>query len=78
MRAYGLNPLALIALHAQKEWGALDAADRTANERGLVDGGRLLSAYVLSGRTVHAITDAVREDGTRACTTLLLVGQDSR
>lgn len=72
LREYGLEPLALIALHAQKEWGVLDASDIAANEQALRDGGRILSAYQILDAKVYVITEAVGCDGHRACTTLLL------
>lgn len=72
LRRYGLNPLALIALHAQKEWGTVDAQDALANERAIIEGGRVLSAYDADGEKVYVITEAVGEDGHRACTTVLL------
>lgn len=71
LRDFGLDPVALIALHAQKEWGALDAPEKAANDRALLDGSPILSAYC-AGRKVYVVTEAVGDDGHRACTTVLL------
>jgi hypothetical protein len=76
LRDYGLDPIALIALHAQKEWGVLDQSDIAANEQALLDGGRILSAYRIMNTKVHVITEAVGDDGHRACTTLLLAEEE--
>lgn len=46
---YGLHPLALVALHAQKLWGLIDAEDARANEQAILGGGRILSAYDADG-----------------------------
>lgn len=75
LRQYGLHPLALIALHAQKEWGTLDEEDARANERALIDGGRILSAYDIQGQKVYVITEAMGDDGHRACSTVLLASE---
>ena len=55
--------------HARGDWGMVDDADRRANDRALIDGTRLLSAYVLrDGRTrIWIITEA-----DRSATTILL------
>lgn len=75
LQRYGLHPLALIALHAQKEWGIVDAEDARANERAIIDGERILSAYDADGEKVYVITEAVGDDGHRACTTVLLASE---
>ena len=58
-----------LSRHAQGDWGVVDDADRRANDRALIDGTRLLSAYVLrDGQTrIWIITEA-----DRAATTVLL------
>lgn len=54
--------------HVAGDWGDLDAEDRAANDRALLDGTRLLSAYRLSsGQKLWIITEA-----DRSATTLLL------
>lgn len=72
LQRYGLHPLALIALHTQKEWGTIDAEDARANERAIIDGGRIFSAYDAEGEKIYVITEATGDDGHRACTTVLL------
>lgn len=58
----------LLRRHLAGDWGDLDAEDRAANYCALLEGARLLSAYVLStGERVWIITEA-----DRSATTLLL------
>jgi hypothetical protein len=60
----------LVALgrHVRGDWGELDPDDRAANDRALVDDGRLLSAYRGSdGRKFWIITE-----WDRSATTVLL------
>lgn len=62
------TPLEFIARHAAGDWGELDQEDRQENERSLIDGCRLLSAYRLSDQTrIWVITEA-----DRSSTTILL------
>lgn len=59
---------AALARHHAGDWGELDEADRQENERSLVQGFRLLSAYRDSnGTTFWIITEA-----DRSATTVLL------
>lgn len=54
--------------HAQGDWGDLDEHDRAANDRALIEGTRLFSAYKTStGTKFWIITEA-----DRASTTVLL------
>lgn len=54
--------------HARGEWGNLTAEDRAANDRALIVGARLLSAYHTPGGTkLWIITEA-----DRSSTTILL------
>lgn len=64
--AAGGNPYALLARHGSGDWGRLDAHDRRANVRGLLHGGRILSAYTVGGATLWVITE-----GDRSVTTIL-------
>ena len=51
--------------HIRGDWGELDAHDVKANESALMDGGRLLSAYVSSsGTKFWIITEADRSSTT--------------
>ncbi len=63
----GLDVLLLINRHARGDWGNLSEEDRVANERALVEGDRILSAYVLPQGKVWIITEA-----DRSATTVLL------
>lgn len=60
--------LKALARHARADWGELDAEDKAANERALLEGSRLLSAYVTAGgERFYVITEA-----DRSVTTVLL------
>lgn len=65
--ASGVNPYLLLARHVTGDWGDVSAEDRQANDRALIDGTRLLSAYVISGHPIWVITEA-----DRSVTTILL------
>jgi hypothetical protein len=67
------TPFEFLQRHLSGDWGDLDEEDRQANERALVDGSRLLSAYKLKdGTKVWCITEAIGENGRREATTFLL------
>jgi hypothetical protein len=73
IEASGLEPSFFLDRHAQGDWGWVDDFDKRANDQALVDGGRLLSAYLtLKGVKLWIITEAADDDGSRAATTLLL------
>lgn len=58
---HNVNPLLLIGRHVSGDYGDLDDDDWQANVRALVDGSRILSAYVLSDNNkVWIITEADR------------------
>ena len=57
----------LLERHRRGDWGELDESDLRANDRALVHGGRVLSAYLVSDLRVWCITEA-----DRSATTLLL------
>lgn len=59
--------LALLHRHASGDWGDLDQEDKTANEKALGYGGRLLSSYKIGQTKVWIITEA-----DRSVTTVLL------
>jgi len=59
--------------HVTGNWGIVDAGDWQLNDQALVDGSRLLSAYMtLKGKKIWIITEAQDNDGKRAATTILL------
>ena len=62
----------LLAKHAGHDWGDIDADDRRANTRALIEGSRVMSTYPIGGQSVWAITDAEDDRGRRASTTVLL------
>lgn len=65
---HNVNFLALIARHAQADWGDLDDHDRQVNAHALVYGGRLMSVYTVAGGVrLYVITEA-----DRSVTTMLL------
>ena len=72
LEAAGQAATQLLARHLAGDWGTLSDADKAANDEALLDGGRILSAYLLStGETIWVITEALGDDGQREATTLL-------
>lgn len=62
------NPADFIRRHAAGDWGELDEHDTAANNRALIEGQRLLSAYRLStGTKIWIVTE-----WDRSVTTILL------
>ena len=50
------------------DWGDLDEEDQPVNDAALIDGSRILSAYVTrKGVRIWVITEAVNEVGLRYC-----------
>ena len=59
--------------HLAGDWGVVSADDKAANDESLLDGSRLLSAYVLTTDVkIWIITEAVDDHGNREATTILL------
>lgn len=77
LQAAGVSPLDLLARHALGDWGDLSQDDLEANNQALVDGSRILSAYVLPGQDqkVWIITEAVGDDGQRASSCILMADE---
>jgi hypothetical protein len=72
LRDAGQEAGEFLARHVTGDWGDLDAEDRKANDTALVDGSRLLSAYVTrKGEKIWVITEATNEFELRYLTTLL-------
>lgn len=72
LEAHSLYPNALLGAHCHGDYGLVNEDDRDANDRAVVDGSRILSAYVVEGERIWVITEAVNEQGVRRSTTLLL------
>jgi len=77
LQAAGVSPLDLLSRHSQGDWGDLSQDDLEANNQSLVDGSRILSAYVLPGQDqkVWIITEAVGDDGQRASTCIMMTDE---
>ncbi len=56
--------LELLQLHSLGDWGTVCIEDAAANERALVEGSRLLSAYEIGDIKVWIITEADRSSTT--------------
>jgi hypothetical protein len=55
------TPLDFLGKHAQGDWGEVNAEDKRANDRALVGGERILSAYrTRKGERIWIITEADR------------------
>ena len=66
--AEGEDLMEYLSRHARGDWGSVDDEDKSANDRSLTDGTRLLSAYLLkNGTKIWIITEA-----DRSATTILL------
>ena len=69
----GQAPAEFLARHNAADWGDVCEEDRRLNDEALVNGSRLLSAYILkTGERLWLITEAQDDNGHRAATTLLL------
>ena len=73
LRDAAQNPRELLVRHSKGDWGAVCQEDKVANDASLIDGSRILSAYLLAtGEKIWVITEAVDDNGNRAATTFLL------
>lgn len=55
------SALEFLARHARGDWGELDAEDREANDRAVIEGARILSAYTTNrGVRIWLITETGR------------------
>jgi hypothetical protein len=69
----GQSAREFLVRHVAGDWGDLDDDDRLSNDAAIIDGSRILSAYVSSkAERLWIITEAVDDEGRRLCTTLLL------
>lgn len=71
LEKHAIYPRALLGPHCHGDYGQLDEEDRQANDNALIDGGRILSVYVLEGKRIYVITDAADDKGVRHTTTIL-------
>lgn len=71
LEAHGLYPNALLGAHCHSDYGMVEPDDAKANDRSIIDGSRILSAYLVEGERVWVVTDAIDEQGVRQNTTLL-------
>jgi len=62
----GADLLQLLGRHVGGDWGDLSAEDKRANQAALLDGSRILSAYITQGRKLWIITEAAT-DACPAC-----------
>lgn len=62
-----------LSRHVCGDWGDLDDEDKALNDAALVDGSRILSAYITRNSVrLWVITEATNDVGLRYGTTLLL------
>jgi hypothetical protein len=73
---HGIEPMELHRQHQHGDWGDLSLEDKAANDQALLDGSRILSAYVVGGERLYLLTEPVNEEtGRRRSTCLMLVGE---
>jgi hypothetical protein len=72
LRDAGQEAGEFLARHVTGDWGDLDDEDRQTNDDALIDGSRILSAYVTrKGERLYVITEATNDVGLRYSTCLL-------
>ncbi len=76
LEKHGVSSATLLNRHQCGDWGDLTRHDRVANDAALVNGSRLLSAYVVKGERIWIITEAVGEDGVTRSSSCILLPQD--
>ncbi len=67
---YGLNLLQYLRRHVSGDWGDIEEGDRLQNEESVMHGGRIFSAYNLSGMPESRLWVITEAD--RSVTTFLL------
>jgi hypothetical protein len=73
MERTGDTPVPFLSKHTAGDWGTVGQDDWKANDRALLEGSRIFSAYKLKdGTKIWIITEAVGDDGKRASTCVLL------
>ena len=76
LEKHGVSSATLLNRHQRGDWGDFTRHDRVANDVALVNGSRLLSAYVIKGERIWVITEAVGEDGTTRASTCILLPKE--
>ncbi len=64
------QPLSLLRRHVSGDWGDINGTDIEANKQSIMDGSRILSAYVFGSEKVYVITE-----GDRSITTILMASE---
>jgi hypothetical protein len=64
LEASGESLLAYLERHLSRDWGDVDAEDAQENERSLIRGWRLLSAYTLKSRVKTWVITEVDRSST--------------
>lgn len=72
LQKHGVVPITLLRRHQRGDWGDLTAHDRAANDMAVMDGSRILSAYVVAEEKVWVVTEATTDGGNRQSTCILL------
>jgi hypothetical protein len=74
LRRANQSSWALLSKHVVGDWGLVSDEDKQLNEDSLLDGSRLLSAYILNDERTKlwVITEAKNDNGIREATTILL------
>jgi hypothetical protein len=73
LRDAGQEASEVLSRHVIGDWGDLDQEDKQLNDAALIDGSRILSAYVTRKRKrIWVITEAVNEVGLRYSSCVLL------
>ena len=72
LRDAGQQPGEFLGRHVTGDWGSLDEEDRQTNDAALINGSRILSAYVTrKGERIWIITEATNDVGLRYSSTIL-------
>jgi hypothetical protein len=66
LEKHGVFPSVLLSQHCHGDWGVLGAADAQCNDAAVLNGGRILSAYVVEGVRILAITEAQSDEPNKA------------
>ena len=73
MERTGDTPVPFLSRHAAGDWGTVGRDDWKANDRALLEGSRIFSAYKLKdGTKIWIMTTATDENGRRESTCIML------